>query len=49
MLTTFEMSLSLSFGTLSHRLKAWMSFVRMSFPGVEVRYVKGSRIAWELC
>ena len=46
MLTTFEISWSLSVGTLSQRLKASISFVRISLLGEEVIYVKGSRIAW---
>jgi len=46
MLTTFEISWSLSVGTLSQRLKASMSFVRISLLGEEVIYVNGSRIAW---
>ena len=46
MLTTLEISWSLSVGTLSQRLKASMSFVRISLLGEEVMYVKGSRIAW---
>jgi len=45
-LTTFDITSNLSAGTLSQRLKASMSFPRISFPGLELMYLNGSRIAW---
>jgi hypothetical protein len=45
MLTTFAMTCSLSEGTASHKLKASMSFPRISLPGLEVMYLNGSRMA----
>lgn len=41
--TTFRMTASDSVGTCSQTLKASINWDRMSFPGLERRYVKGSR------
>jgi hypothetical protein len=45
MLMTLDITSNLSAGTLSHILKASMSFPRISFPGLEFMYLNGSRIA----
>ena len=47
MLTIFAITCSLSGGTLSQMLNASISLPRISFPGLEVMYLKGSSIDYK--